>query len=81
MTFLFGAADRLFVLFDLNYDTQLYIFRIGIWVVPVVLFFITRQICRNLRDGDLIDAEREVAEHEAQERARASQPVRAGRVT
>jgi ubiquinol-cytochrome c reductase cytochrome b subunit len=81
MTFLFGAADRLFVLFDLNYDTQLYIFRIGIWVVPVVLFFITRQICRNLRDGDLIDAEREVAEHEAQERARASQPARAGPVT
>jgi ubiquinol-cytochrome c reductase cytochrome b subunit len=81
MTFLFGAADRLFVLFDLNYDTQLYIFRIGIWVVPVVLFFITRHICRNLRDGDLIDAERAVAEHEAQERARASPPVQAGPVT
>ncbi len=81
MTFLFGAADRLFVLFDLNYDTQLYIFRIGIWVVPMVLFFITRQICRNLRDSDVIDAEREAAEREAQERDRGSQAVSAGPAT
>ncbi|HEX8977904.1 MAG TPA: cytochrome b N-terminal domain-containing protein [Solirubrobacteraceae bacterium] len=78
LIFAFGAADRLFVLFDLRYDTQLYIFRIAIWVVPALLFFITRQICRNLRDGDLIDAERELAEHEAQEHARSIRPVRAG---
>ncbi len=66
LIFVFGAADRLFVLFGLNYDLQLYIFRIGIWVVPLVLFFLTRRICRDLQAADRIESIQEEAEEEAE---------------
>jgi quinol---cytochrome-c reductase cytochrome b subunit len=66
LIFVFGAADRLYVLFSLNYDLQLYVFRIGIWVVPFVLFFVTRRICRDLQAADRIEAVQEEAEQEAQ---------------
>jgi ubiquinol-cytochrome c reductase cytochrome b subunit len=65
LVFVFGSADRIFVLFGLSYDTQLYIFRIGMWVVPVLLFFITRRICRDLLAAEVADATREQAEAEA----------------
>ena len=81
LIFAFGAADRLFVLFDLRYDIQLYIFRIAIWVVPVLLFFVTRRVCRDLQAGDRIAAERERAEHEAAEPGHAERSVPAGPVS
>ncbi len=65
LIFVFGAADRLFVLLGLSYDLQLYIFRIGIWVVPFLLFFITRRICRDLQFADRVEAIQEAAEEAA----------------
>jgi ubiquinol-cytochrome c reductase cytochrome b subunit len=70
LVFVFGAADRLFVLFGLSYNTQLYVFRIGIWVVPLLLFLITRRVCRELLAADAVDAARVEAEREAQEHER-----------
>src|SRR5205823_7787595 len=49
MVFAFGSADRVFVLFGLSYDTQLYISRIAIWVIPAVVFFVVRRLCRELQ--------------------------------
>jgi ubiquinol-cytochrome c reductase cytochrome b subunit len=66
LIFAFGAADRIFVLWGLSYDTQLYIFRIGIWVVPLVLFFGVRRVCRELQASDRIEEVREEAEEEAE---------------
>src|SRR5579875_1021516 len=71
LIFVFGAADRVYVLVGLGYQTLLLIFHIAIWVVPIVLFFITRMICRNLLASDIAAAAREQAEHEAIEHARA----------
>jgi ubiquinol-cytochrome c reductase cytochrome b subunit len=68
--FTFGAADRIFVLWGLSYNTQLYIFRIGMWVVPVVLFFAVRRYCREQLAGEGVEEERERAEDEAEEHAR-----------
>ncbi len=70
LIFAFGAADRIFVLAGLSYDTQLYIFRIAIWVVPPILFFIVRQLCRQLQHADRIEEIREEAEEEAAEHHR-----------
>jgi ubiquinol-cytochrome c reductase cytochrome b subunit len=67
LIFAFGAADRIFVLWGLSYDTQLYIFRIGIWVVPLVLFFGVRRVCRELQASDRIEEVREEAEEEAEQ--------------
>jgi ubiquinol-cytochrome c reductase cytochrome b subunit len=66
LIFVFGAADRLFVLFGLSYDLQLYVFRIGIWVVPLVLFFLTRRVCRDLQAADRVEAVQEAAEEESE---------------
>jgi ubiquinol-cytochrome c reductase cytochrome b subunit len=71
LIFVFGAADRLFVLYGLSYNTQLYIFRIGIWVVPVIVFFVARRLCRDLQSADLVEEVHEQAEHEAEEHQRA----------
>jgi ubiquinol-cytochrome c reductase cytochrome b subunit len=66
LVFAFGAADRVFVLFGLSYNTQLYIFRIAIWVVPLLLFFGVRRFCRDLQAAERIDDIQEEAEEEAE---------------
>ena len=80
LVFVFGAADRLFVLFGLSYNVQLFVFRVGIWVVPLLLFFITRRVCRERVAAEGITKERERAEREAEaeEYRRSGAPVRAG---
>jgi hypothetical protein len=70
LIFVFGAADRIFVLWGLDYDTQLYIFRIGMWVIPFLLFFGVRRWCRELQASDRIEEGREQAEEEAEEHER-----------
>jgi ubiquinol-cytochrome c reductase cytochrome b subunit len=65
LIFLFGSADRIFVLWGLSYNTQLTIFRIGIWVVPALLFFLVRRVCRERQQADRIEAQREEAEEES----------------
>ncbi len=70
LIFVFGAADRIFVLFGLAYNTQLFIFRVAIWVVPLILFFLTRRTCRELLAAEDVEADREEAEQEAEEHQR-----------
>jgi ubiquinol-cytochrome c reductase cytochrome b subunit len=70
LIFAFGAADRIFVLWGLDYDTQLYMFRIAMWVIPFLLFFGVRKWCRELQASDLIEEGRERAEEEAEEHER-----------
>jgi ubiquinol-cytochrome c reductase cytochrome b subunit len=71
LVFVFGAADRIFVLIGLSYDLQLYIFRIAIWVVPIGLFFLVRRWCRELQAADRVEEVQEQAEHEGEEHERA----------
>ncbi|MGH2864609.1 MAG: cytochrome bc1 complex cytochrome b subunit [Solirubrobacteraceae bacterium] len=62
LIFIFGAADRLYVLFGVSYETLLTVFRVAIWVVPVILFVLVRRLCRELQRSDAIEIERESAE-------------------
>jgi ubiquinol-cytochrome c reductase cytochrome b subunit len=66
LVFAFGSADRIFVLYGLAYNVQLNIFRVGIWVVPLLLFFIVRRVCRELVASDHIEEEQERAEEEGE---------------
>jgi ubiquinol-cytochrome c reductase cytochrome b subunit len=52
VVFLFGSADRAYVTFGVDYATQLTIYRIAIWVVPVVVLLVTKRVCDELRAGD-----------------------------
>ncbi|MGH2878632.1 MAG: cytochrome bc1 complex cytochrome b subunit [Solirubrobacteraceae bacterium] len=54
LVFTFGAADRLYVLFGVSYETLLEVFRVAIWVVPAVLFVLARRICRELQQAELV---------------------------
>ena len=65
IVFAFGAADRILVLWGLSYNGQLLAFRIGVWVIPAVLFLLTRRICRELQASDRIEAVQDEAEAEA----------------
>jgi ubiquinol-cytochrome c reductase cytochrome b subunit len=66
IVFAFGAADRIFVLWGLSYNGQLLAFRIGVWVIPALLFVLTRRLCRELQAADRVEEEQNEAEDEAQ---------------
>jgi ubiquinol-cytochrome c reductase cytochrome b subunit len=79
LVFAFGAADRLYVLFGVSYETLLEVFRVAIWVVPAILFFVVRRLCRELQQADRIehyqDRAEQLAERQEAELARRRQPA------
>jgi ubiquinol-cytochrome c reductase cytochrome b subunit len=62
--FVAGAADRLFVLFDLSYEGQVRVYRILVWVLPVVALVLAKRICDELVRGEVVERRRELAEAE-----------------
>jgi ubiquinol-cytochrome c reductase cytochrome b subunit len=65
LVFAFGAADRIFVLLGLTYNVQLFVFRVAIFAVPLLLFVLTRRVCRELEGAEAVQAINEQAEEEA----------------
>ena len=49
IVFAIGAADRVFFRLHISYIGMIHFWRIGVWVVPFVVFFLTRSICRTLK--------------------------------
>ena len=56
LIFLAGSADRVDVTFGLGYATQIRVYRILIWVGPVVAGWITKRVCDELVAGDVVPA-------------------------
>ncbi|HEX4520533.1 MAG TPA: cytochrome b N-terminal domain-containing protein [Gaiellaceae bacterium] len=54
LIFMAGSADRVQVLFGLGYAGQIEVYRVLIWVAPVVVLFAARRVCRELRDGERV---------------------------
>jgi ubiquinol-cytochrome c reductase cytochrome b subunit len=69
LIFLAGSADRATVFFGLDYESQVVFFRGAVIVAPIVAFFVTRRICRELKRGEEIGVDKERAEEEAEEEA------------
>jgi ubiquinol-cytochrome c reductase cytochrome b subunit len=65
LIFFTGSADRVYVFFGLDYTAQIWVYRILVWVLPAIVFFLARRVCRELQAADEIDHERELAEEEA----------------
>ena len=78
LIFAFGAADRIFVLWGLSYNVQLFVFRIAIWVIPAILYVVTRRWCRALQVAEEVEAIQESAEEEIRSRAKTRAPTAAG---
>jgi ubiquinol-cytochrome c reductase cytochrome b subunit len=66
LVFVAGSADRATVFFGLDYAAQIRVYRVAVWVLPVVVFFVTRRICRDLKQAEAVEATREAATAEAQ---------------
>jgi ubiquinol-cytochrome c reductase cytochrome b subunit len=65
VVFLAGSADRVAVLFGISYTSQVWAYRILVWVLPVVAFLVTFRVCRELVRGERVEAARRRAEVEA----------------
>jgi ubiquinol-cytochrome c reductase cytochrome b subunit len=64
VVFLAGAADRMFVLFGLSYQGQVWAFRILVWVLPIVALFVTKRVCEELLRGEVVEVRRKLVEAE-----------------
>ncbi len=47
--FAVGSTDRLFYRLHIPYEAQIHFWRVGVWVLPVIVFFATRSVCRALQ--------------------------------
>jgi ubiquinol-cytochrome c reductase cytochrome b subunit len=65
MVFVAGAADRLFVLFTLSYAGQIWVYRVLVWVLPIVAAAVTKRVCEELVAGERVERRRKAAEAEA----------------
>jgi hypothetical protein len=55
----------------------LFAFRIGVWVIPAILYVVTKRWCRALRTAEEVEQIQEGAEEEVRERAHARAPTAA----
>jgi len=70
LIFLAGAADRVDVLFGISYSTQVWIYRVGVFVAPVVAALVAYRVCLELQRGERVERQRRGAEAEADAAAR-----------
>jgi ubiquinol-cytochrome c reductase cytochrome b subunit len=65
LIFLAGASDRVFVSFGVSYQAQIWVYRVLVFVLPMVALFVTRRLCLALQESDRLGRIREEAEAEA----------------
>ena len=65
LIFFAGAADRVYLFLGWDYQAQVWVYRVAAWVLPFVMYFFVRKLCRELQEKDLIEHAREAAEAEA----------------
>ena len=68
--FVAGASDRIFILLGISYVGQVWTYRVLIWVLPLLVFFVTRRVCRELLAHERVEHRRELAMAEAREAER-----------
>ena len=49
IVFAVGSTDRLFFRLHISYPAQIHFWRVGVWVPPIIIFFVTRSACRSLQ--------------------------------
>jgi ubiquinol-cytochrome c reductase cytochrome b subunit len=66
LIFFAGSADRIYLWLGWSYQEQIWIYRALVWVLPLIAFFVTRSVCRELQAIERVEHVRETAEAEAQ---------------
>ena len=49
IVFAVGSTDRIFYRLGISYTAQIHFWRVGVWIIPIVVFFVTRSACRSLQ--------------------------------
>ncbi|MCW3024012.1 MAG: ubiquinol-cytochrome c reductase cytochrome b subunit, partial [Conexibacter sp.] len=53
LVFVAGSADRVLLSIGFSYAGQIRLFRVLVFVAPVLVYLVTKRICRELRDREL----------------------------
>jgi ubiquinol-cytochrome c reductase cytochrome b subunit len=56
LVFFAGSADRLFVFLGLSYEAQIWFWRFGVWVFPLLIGFAVHRTCRALQGFERVEA-------------------------
>ena len=62
IVFLAGASDRVFIFLGISYAAQIWVYRVAVWVLPVVAFFVTKRVCGELQESERLARRRRLAE-------------------
>jgi ubiquinol-cytochrome c reductase cytochrome b subunit len=65
LVFIAGSSDRADILFGISYTGQIWVYRVLVFVGPTVAALIAYRVCRELKAGELVEADRHRAEGEA----------------
>jgi ubiquinol-cytochrome c reductase cytochrome b subunit len=65
VVFLAGSADRVSVLFSIPYPTLIWVFRVLVFLLPVVVFFLVRRLCVELQVAEAYQTRRHALEEGA----------------
>jgi quinol---cytochrome-c reductase cytochrome b subunit len=66
LVFFAGSSDRIFVFLGVSYTAQIWFWRFAVWVIPVIVAFVTARACRALQDAERVEEIRERAEAETE---------------
>jgi ubiquinol-cytochrome c reductase cytochrome b subunit len=62
LVFLFGASDRVYYLFGISYSDEVWVFRVLVWVLPIVVGAIAYRACKGLQEQERVERRRKAAE-------------------
>ncbi len=65
LVFVAGSADRVNVLLNLAYTTQIWFYRVAVFVGPIVAGLVAYRVCKELQAGEEVARERRRAEADA----------------
>src|SRR5207248_11688460 len=65
VVFFAGSMDRFYLAYGLDYNAQVWIYRVLVFVLPLVAISVVYRICVGLRRADEVEAVRGAAEEEA----------------
>jgi ubiquinol-cytochrome c reductase cytochrome b subunit len=68
LIFMAGSADRVDVWLGISYTAQIWVYRVAIWVVPVIVGAVAKRSCEELIAGERAH----MVQHDAEVRARAA---------
>lgn len=62
VVFLAGASDRVFIFLGVSYEARIWVYRVAVWALPAIAFFIVYRVCLELQGLERVRRRRREAE-------------------